>query len=522
MKRITFTVLFTLSCLAGAISCKKDKDATPGAEVHTEENTIPFDQSKMAAFFAKYPKFKDFKKQIDELYTKHHHHYIWHDEKGLIEFAEVMYNRVNALEKDGVPTEVPHKDQIDLLFEKGSRKPDLNNELLVSSMYFYYTKKVFEGLDSKKSKQTGWFLPRERTSYVAYLDELMKDPDLIKQDKSENILQYYHLRKGLQKYREIEKRGGWGTVSLGDKKFYKPGDSALTIAQVRTRLYKEAYLKRDNKSQVFDDELKGGLTLYDQRHDRKIDNIINQSLVEELNIPVGDRIRQIIVNMERCRWLSPDITQAEKYISVNIPSYSLIYYVDGKERLTSRVVVGKELNKTVVFSGKMSYLQFSPFWNVPTSILEEEIKPALEKDPDYLEKHNMEWHEERVRQKPGDDNALGKVKFMFPNQNNIYLHDTPAKSLFNRDDRAFSHGCVRVEKARELALAITSDDGGWSASRVDAAMNAGEETSYVLKKKIPVYIAYFTAWADENGNVSFYNDIYERDTRLARLLYTAK
>jgi len=523
MKKITVAIVFAVATLFGTTSCKKDKDDnTPGAEVHSEENTIPLDATKIDAFFTKYPKFKEFQPQIKELYAKHHHHYIWHDDKGLIEFAEVMYNRTNSLEKDGVPTEVPHREAIDQLFTKGSNKPDLNNELLVSSMYFYYTKKVFEGLDPKKAKQTGWFLPREKVSYVAYLDELMKDPDLIKQDKSENILQYYHLRKGLQKYRDIEKKGGWGKITMQSKKALKVGDSSTTVGQVRTRLFKEGYLKSDSKSNMFDDELKNGLRVYDEKHDRKVDNLITQSLVDELNISVADRIRQITVNMERCRWISPDITQAEKYISVNIPSYSLTYYVDGKEALTSRVVVGKELNKTVVFSGKVSYLQFSPYWNVPQSILDEEILPGIEKDPGYLEKHNMEWEGERVRQRPGDDNALGKVKFMFPNQNNIYLHDTPAKSLFNRDDRAFSHGCVRVEKARELALMITKEDGNWNARRLDEAMNAGEESSYSLKKRIPVYIAYFTAWADENGNVSFYNDVYERDARLARMLYTAK
>lgn len=525
MRRLSTLILIAIVSLCTTISCKKkeEKDATPGAEVHTEENTIPFDPAGIEPFFKKFPQFKDYKKDILALYEKHHNHYIWHDDKGLIEFAEVLYNRVSDLEEEGVPSKVPHKQQIDQLFSKTGNKPDLTNELLVSGMYFYYTNKVLAGLDKSKSQQTGWFLPRERKSYVAYLDELMKDPEKLDKDQGENILQYYHLRKGLEKYRKIEDAGGWGKITMEKgKKSLKPGDSSVTVGQVRTRLYKEGYVKADNKSNIFDNDLKSGLAAYDRQHDREVDDLITPSLIENLNVSVGERISQIIVNMERCRWLSPSITQAPKYISVNIPSYSLTYYVDGKERLTSRVVVGKELNKTVVFSGNISYLQFSPYWNVPTSILEEEILPAIEKNPNYLEQHDMEWHDERVRQRPGAQNALGKVKFMFPNQNNIYLHDTPAKSLFNRDERAFSHGCVRVEKARDLAIAITKDDGGWSSGKVDNAMNAGTETSYVLKKRIPVYIAYFTAWADPNGNVSFYNDVYSRDARLARMLYNAK
>jgi murein L,D-transpeptidase YcbB/YkuD len=154
--------------------------------------------------------------------------------------------------------------------------------------------------------------------------------------------------------------------------------------------------------------------------------------------------------------------------------------------------------------------------------LEKEIKPDMAKNPNYLADHNMEWHDGRLRQKPGGQNSLGKVKFMYPNSNNIYLHDTPAKSLFNNDDRAFSHGCVRVEKARDLAILITKEDGNWTEAKVDERMNGSKETTYNLKKKIPVYIAYFTAWADENGNVAFFEDIYNRDNRLAGMLYAEK
>jgi L,D-transpeptidase YcbB len=197
----------------------------------------------------------------------------------------------------------------------------------------------------------------------------------------------------------------------------------------------------------------------------------------------------------------------------------LQYFRDGKPILLSNVVVGKELNKTVVFSGQMSYLVFSPYWNIPPSIIKKEIQPGIDGDPDYLEKHNMEWNNGQVRQKPGPANSLGLVKFMFPNSNNIYLHDSPAKSLFNKESRAFSHGCVRVQKARELAIKILDSDKNWTPAKIDAAMNSGSEKHYSLKRKIPVYIAYFTARADADGNVSFYEDVYNRDARLAHLLY---
>jgi murein L,D-transpeptidase YcbB/YkuD len=166
----------------------------------------------------------------------------------------------------------------------------------------------------------------------------------------------------------------------------------------------------------------------------------------------------------------------------------------------------------------MRFIVFSPYWNVPTSILRKEILPAIAKNRNYLSQHSMEWHNKGVRQRPGPQNSLGLVKFLFPNSNNIYLHDTPSKNLFKEDRRAFSHGCIRVERARDLAIAVLRDDPEWSVEQIDAAMNRGVERTYRLQNKIPVYIGYFTAWVDKEGVVHFYDDVYQRDKRLAELL----
>jgi murein L,D-transpeptidase YcbB/YkuD len=526
MRKVTLLIAIVFGSLLMTVSCKKKEDGedvTSNTEVHDHDDpSIPLDTTRFAAFFAKHPDFKQFEKEVRELYSKHPH-YVWQDKGGLIEFADVIHNRVNQLDNEGLELKIPYKEELNAVFDDFKNTPDTNSELLISSMYFYYTKNVLEGLDASKSKELGWYLPRQRVDYVAYLDTLMLDPKLIKRDESELFSQYYSLRKGLKKYREIEKKGGWGTIALDEGvKSLKEGDSAAAVVQIRKRLALEGYLKNDSGKSVYDSELLEGLKAYEARHNRGFDGKIGPAIVREMNMSVAQLIKTITVNMERCRWISPSMDKAPEVIAVNIPSYRLVYFKKGKPAFTSKVVVGKELNKTVVFSGMMSYLNFAPYWNVPTSILNKEIKPAIAKDANYLSKHNMEWHDGRVRQKPGGENSLGKVKFMFPNNNNIYLHDTPAKSLFNKDDRAFSHGCVRVEKARDLAIMITKEDGNWTEDKVDKAMNAGKESTYSLKKKIPVYIAYFTAWADENGNVAFYEDIYKRDDRLAGLLYAAR
>jgi murein L,D-transpeptidase YcbB/YkuD len=241
-----------------------------------------------------------------------------------------------------------------------------------------------------------------------------------------------------------------------------------------------------------------------------------------MNVPIGERIRKIIVNMERCRWISPEFARAKEYIVVNIPAFRLTFVRNGVPELISPVIVGKNVTKTVIFSGMMSYIVFSPYWNLPPSIINKEVKPGMARDKNYLEKHNMEWNNGQVQQKPGKNNSLGLVKFIFPNSNDIYLHDTPSKSLFAKENRAFSHGCIRVGKPRDLAIAILKEDPAWNPGRVDAAMHSGKENTVVLKNKIPVYIGYFTAWVDQQGAINFYKDIYNRDERLAQLLLDEK
>ncbi len=515
---VKWVVLSTIISLLFT-NCKKNP-VTESAVI-PEEKLVSFDSTEISSFYKKYGQYKEFQKELEELYSKRDYHFVWFDKSGRIDFAEVLYNRVNQIKSDGVLIDVPYKKDLDSLFsDDNGKKSSAVSDLLISSMYFFYTKNVLQGVDAQKSRETGWHLPREKTSFVAYLDTLLSNPYLIKKDKSEMISQYYLLKNVLAKYRKIEQDGGWNTIVIPEKyKAIKLGDSSQVVADLRKRFFITGELKSNSESNIFDTELSEVIKAYEIRQRRKSSNEISIKMLKELNITVEERIRTIIVNMERCRWISPDVMNAKELIAVNIPSYRMQYVKNGKTILESNVVVGKELNETVVFSGEMSYLVFSPYWNIPRSIIEKEIKPAINANSNYLEKHNMEWNNGNVRQKPGPNNSLGLVKFMFPNSNNIYLHDTPAKSLFARDERALSHGCVRVEKARDLAIEILKDDSNWDPAKIDAAMKSGKEKAYTLKHKIPVYIGYFTAWADSSGNISFFEDIYNKDKRLASLLY---
>lgn len=332
--------------------------------------------------------------------------------------------------------------------------------------------------------------------------------------------QYYNLMKAIEKYQTIHKNGGWETIVSDKETALKYGSTSSTIAAVRRRLFVEKFLPKDSRSPIFDHELLVALDSYKNKHNLSNDSTLSSPVIASMNIPVEERIKTIEVNLERCRLIEPDTTGT--YIAVNIPAFKLFYFRDGQLLLDSKVVVGKEATKTVVFNGMMTQIIFRPYWNIPNSIAQKEVLPAIKRRPDLFSQMRLEWHNGKLRQKPGASNALGLVKFVFPNSNNIYLHDTPLKAYFKEEKRAFSHGCIRVEKACELASAIMRNDFGWTERQTIAAMSSGNQKVYNLKTKIPVYIAYFTAWADDEGNVAFYPDLYGHDAKLSDLLSAEK
>jgi murein L,D-transpeptidase YcbB/YkuD len=255
--------------------------------------------------------------------------------------------------------------------------------------------------------------------------------------------------------------------------------------------------------------------------------VIDPETIAAMNVPAGERIRQIDLAMERWRWL-PD-QMPERYLLVNVPDYRLDAIERDTSVLSMRVVVGAPDKKTPIFADKMEYVIFSPYWNVPPDIARNETLPRAARDPDYLARNNMEavnasgqlvdpssidWSGDvgniRIRQRPGTGNALGGVKFVFPNNFDVYLHDTNAGKLFERMERSLSHGCVRVEEPDKLAQYVLRDQPEWTPEKIEAAMHAGQEHRVNLKAPIPVYILYMTAWVHEGG-VRFLKDIYGHD-----------
>lgn len=492
------------------------------ANTTTKKPIVDIDSTNVNLFYQKYPKLKKYKSDVMALYKNRKYNAIWFDNKGLIEFANLLYSKVSQLENEGLNFNLAYRDKIDAIFNKGTyaELTPVNTEIMLSTMYIFYAKKVFHGIDSNKFEEIDWFLPRKNVSYTSLLDSVLATPQLLDKNEKQLFGQYYKLREALRKYREIEKSGDWPLIDTNPLvPIHHPGDSSKIIGQVRHRLFVTGDLKKDSKSNVFDSELMEGVLKFNRRNGYRPNYYIGPRQINRMNTPIEKYIKTIMVNMERCRWIPPALAKEQEFIIVNIPAFKLIYFKNGERVLESRVFVGINMMETVIFSSNISRIVFSPYWNVPRSIIQNEIKPAMEKDPDYLEKKNMEWNNGNVRQKPGEKNALGLVKFVFPNTYDIYLHDTPYKTNFDVDFPLFSHGCINMQKAKELALLILRDNPDWPPEKINKTMNGGKETTYVLKNKIPIHIGYFTAWVNDADEINFYFDIYHKDDSLSELLF---
>ncbi|MEP1259105.1 L,D-transpeptidase family protein, partial [Algoriphagus sp.] len=289
---------------------------------------------------------------------------------------------------------------------------------------------------------------------------------------------------------------------------------------------------------LFDSAMYRGLQDYQESNGMNPDGVIGTLVAESLNKSPQDLIDIASINMERLRWM-PALDWKKEMVLVNVANYQLDYLQNSDTTFSAKVIVGKEYNESPTFTAPMSYIVFSPYWNIPESITNEEIIPSLRKNSNYLAEKNMEVvngsgevvkatqvnlskdQGYRVRQKPGGDNSLGLVKFMFPNEYNIYIHDTPARSLFEKETRALSHGCIRIQNPDQFAK-ILLNNSDWDDEKIQAAMNQQNEEVVELDRDIPVVILYMTFWADADGKANFRSDVYNRDAALLKALRSNK
>jgi murein L,D-transpeptidase YcbB/YkuD len=325
--------------------------------------------------------------------------------------------------------------------------------------------------------------------------------------------QYEKLQNALQNLYEIQKNGGWPKI-IASQKFYLKGQKAPAVKQIKQRLRISGDFDSKDSSVLFSDELVTAVQKVQKRFGYKQNGVVDALLIQQLNVPVEERIQQIQLNMQRFQSL-PAISTGTRLV-VNIPEYKLHVYEGTEEVFEMDVVVGSEKNKTVTFNDEMTNIVFSPYWNVPPKIVANEIQPAMRRNKNYLRNNGYEitGYENGlpvIRQKPGPQNSLGKVKFVFPNEHGIYLHDTPAKGLFEYPKRTFSHGCIRLAEPAKLAEYLLQNVPGWTTEKIITAMESGKEQWVKLPTPVSVSLSYYTAWVDKEGLLQLRQDIYGLD-----------
>lgn len=394
--------------------------------------------------------------------------------------------------------------------------------------------------------------PRERHDYVALLGEALREGTLdeIVNELAPPLDQYRLARTALADYRKRQ-ADSVVEVPLQLPIPLKPGDTASTLDALARRLALTGDLAAPggNTPARYEGPLVDGVRRFQSRHGLTVDSVLGKETLDELNVPFSWRVHQLELTLERLRWLA-DLPN-EPFLLVNIPMFELTGWTSplasGPPAFRTGVIVGKALNtETPVFVEEMRYVIFQPYWNIPPSIVRDETIPAIERNRDYLRKNGMEIvqgqgddadpveasggvldrvarGELRIRQRPGRGNALGPVKFVFPNNQNIYLHGTPEEQLFDRTRRDFSHGCVRVEDPASLAEWVLAGQTEWPRSRIDEAMKVGSQISrrVTLPRPLTVVLFYTTAAVESDGTVRFARDIYRHDPRLDRAIHLA-
>ena len=407
-------------------------------------------------------------------------------------------------------------------------------DLCASSSAIVLASHLNAGKISPDKIDSAWFVNPPKLDYAKYVNRAL-DEGSIKESFTNlqpNMKYYWSLAKKLKEYRKLKADGGFPPLPNASR--LDGGDTSDLVLPVKRFLATTGDLGQNfAKNSKLSKNFKEALRQYQMRMDCEVTGDLNEATIEAMLVPIDQRIETIGLNMERLRWFE----QFEnKYIMINVPQFKMRIIEDEKEVIGMKIVVGKEYDSTPMFSDKLEYIVFNPHWTVPYSIASEEMLPKIKANPGYLPSNNYKlldgWGRNAnevdpyrvnwsnisednfpyvIVQQSGSFNALGAVKFMFPNNYSIYMHDTPAKYLFEKDDRDYSHGCIRLENPFELAEHLLRNKAGWDQQKQQEIMNKEEPVNVNLPVPIPVHIVYLTSWVDKYGNLNFRDDIYGHD-----------
>ncbi len=539
--------LLILGLWAGGAGCRpKEMPPEVPALLHaTVESTV------MPAEARREPERAEAWREVRDFYRRRGFQPVWLGPKGPLPQARELVTAIGPAGREGIDPRRYGADRLEELLDQAEKTrsldaPETQQRLADLDLTLTYTfmtlaQHLAVGRERPSEVDVEWYREARRIDLDKLLAKMLEQPGNL--DRALLGLvpsqpEYGRLRDALAQLREIARSGGWPTVPEEALHAKKGRFEPAVAAALRARLAASGDLAQ-SEAPLADGALAQAIAHFQSRHGLDPTGTMDAGTLEAMNVPVEGRIRQITDNMERWRWMPRDL--GDRYIKVNVPDFRLEVVEGGRVVHAQRVVVGKEQSRTPSFSGRMTYLVLNPTWNIPEKIAREEVMPAVARNPDYLASKGIEvvrgWDEDaevldpaeisevgvagsdvRLRARSGEDNPLGKIKFMFPNRFDVYLHDTPADHLFAREERDFSHGCVRLEKPFELASYLLRDDSSQRPEKLQQEIATGETRSVRLPRPIPVHILYWTAWVSDDGQIQFRKDIYGHDETLDEAL----
>ncbi len=491
--------------------------------------------------------------QIPLFYQRREFLPAWCSDKGILPQAESLITEIKGANNEGLRPDDYHLSSILSLIENIEDQQSLGNtvnpelwadlDLLLTDAFMLYASHLFAGRVNPETIHTDWKVSIQTADLANILQSALNMNQIKKTliDFRPNHPGYSGLKTYLAHYRNIAKKVH--ELPLLDGTRLQKGDKGTSVGNLHERLIilGDLYADNNDRADIFDESTEEAVLRYQKRHGLIQDGIVGPRTLEMLNMSFQKRIPQIELNMERWRWIPRNM--GNRYLIVNIADFKLWVTENHRRVLDMRVVVGRPYRRTPVFSAKMTFMVINPYWNIPQRLAIRDVLPEIQKNIHYIEQQNIkvfkDWRKNSVeidpetiawnkieprnfayklRQEPGPRNVLGRMKFIFPNKFAVYLHDTPKRSLFKKNNRDFSSGCIRVEEPISLAVYLLQDDPSWTRERLMQAIENKTPQIVGLKRPITVHLQYWTAWVDETGKLNFRHDIYDRDRPLDRAL----
>lgn len=539
-----FVSIFVFSCSSNERFSDEEKEDIE-TQIKSLIATTLHDPNRSDPIFEKHYLGASLMQDFKNFYETRSYALAWQDFDGVLPQAELLLENIKQAHLHGFDSnsypiqEIRELRKVLFVDSIGADSfPSFSVQLdfALTATFMLYGSHMLSGVISPTQSDLIWVTYPRKKDWAAYLEETLDHGNVVEalEELVPTYEQYGLLKEKLAQYRELKADSSLNlnyAITYSDE-----GDSLKVPAALKEKLNLLGDLPNlEEHSDGWDENLTRAIAGFQERHGLENTGHLNAETLAALNVPIEERIEQIILNMERLRWLPEHLGEA--YLLINIPDYQLRIMKEDKVDLKMKVIVGKVMTKTPVFSDTLEYIVFSPTWTVPQSISIEEMLPKIKEDEHYLSGNNLVLYENwspnaqevdpsdvnwkkidkenfkfKIVERPGKGNALGSVKFMFPNSHAIYLHDTPAGHLFNQTERGFSHGCIRVEDPKTLSEYLLKENKqDWNLEKISSHMALDTPTTVTLKQKLPVHIVYHSAWVDKDNRIHFLKDIYQQD-----------